>query len=434
MKTVRLSGLIKEKDVLANFTRINIEDASETEVAKKIVEEVKADGDEAILRLIKEIEGHEFSVDELRVSQEEIKDAKKKVSLDYIAAIKDAYGRIFAFHENQLPKEWFIKDKGSTLGQLIRPLKRAGVYAPGGQASYPSSVLMGAIPAIVAKVAEIALCSPPDLEGQINPKTLVAADVCGIKEIYKIGGASAIAAMAYGTRSIKKVDKIVGPGNIYVTAAKKEVIGQVDIDMIAGPSEIVIIADSSANPVYVASDMLAQAEHAQDATAILITDSNDIAEKVKKELDDQLKQILRSKIASDSIRQRGRIFLVDGLDKAVEVANIIAPEHLEIMVEKATNYINQVQNAGAIFVGDFSVEALGDYIAGPNHVLPTMGTARFYSALSVECFIKKPSFLWISKEGFMDMAKSAKTIAEAEGLDAHSRSIAVREEVPPRRF
>ncbi|OGW52978.1 MAG: histidinol dehydrogenase [Nitrospirae bacterium RBG_13_43_8] len=394
---------------------------------REILDDVRNNGDKAVLKYTKAFDS--LATNSLRITPVEISRHAKKAKKDVVQALKISARRIRNFHERQKEKSWSFSEKGNLLGQVIRPLARVGVYVPGGKASYPSTVLMNVIPAQVADVKEIALCVPTP-KGEINPYVMAAIDLLGIQEVYRVGGSQAIGAMAYGTASIKKVDKIVGPGNIYVATAKKMVFGEVDIDMIAGPSEILIIAEDLANPAFIAADLLSQAEHDELASSILITNSGKLADRVSKELDRQLSQLTRKEIARKSVDNYGAIIITRDLKDAVVVSNRIAPEHLEIMTAKPIQFLPMIENAGAIFLGEWTPEALGDYAAGPNHTLPTGGTAKFSSPLGVYDFIKRSSLLSFTKEGFEKLAKTVKTIAVAEGLEAHGKTITVREVSP----
>jgi len=391
---------------------------------KTILDDVKRNSDKAVLKYTKALDS--LTVKRLEISPAEISRHSRKARRDVVQALKISAKRIMTFHEMQKEKSWSFSERENILGQMIRPLERVGVYVPGGKASYPSTVLMNVIPAQVAGVKEVALCVPTP-RGEINPYVMAAIDLLGLREVYRIGGAQAIGAMAYGTATIKKVDKIVGPGNIYVAIAKKMVFGEVDIDMIAGPSEILIIADDSANPKFVAADLLAQAEHDELASSILITNSRRLADTVYKELDRQLSRLRRKDIARKAIDNYGAIIITKNIKDAIELSNFIAPEHLEIMTKKPIELLPLIKNAGAIFLGEWTPETLGDYAAGPNHTLPTGGTARFSSPLGVYDFVKRSSLLRFTKDGFMELAKIVKTIASVEGLEAHGNSITVRE-------
>ncbi|MBS3910028.1 MAG: histidinol dehydrogenase [Actinobacteria bacterium] len=391
---------------------------------RDIIETVARDGDRALFAYTEKFDKIALTTETVRVSAEEFDAAYSLVESEFLGAIKEAKERITAFHKRQKQNSWFTVENGTFLGQLVRPVERAGIYVPGGRAAYPSSVLMNAIPAKVAGVDEIAMVVP----GAIRAEVLVAAAEVGVDEVYKVGGAQAIAALAFGTESIKKVDVIAGPGNIYVTLAKKMVVGSVNIDMLAGPSEVVVVADANAKPSYIAADLLAQAEHDPDASAILITDSKALAQKVVEALTIQLARLERKDIAEKSLAENGRIFLVASREEAIRLSNIIAPEHLELMIDNPLEALGLVRNAGAIFLGAYTPEAVGDYVAGPNHVLPTGGTARFYSPLSVDTFIKKSSVLSFSRQSLGMVADAAVTIANGEGLGAHAKSIEYRME------
>lgn len=399
----------------------------QNETVRRIIEEVRQDGDDALRRMAKEFDRVEVA--ELRVSDEEIQAAYAQVDAEFLAALRQAAANIRAFHEKQKRTSWMdLQPDGSLLGQIIRPLKRVGLYVPGGKAAYPSSVLMNAIPAIVAGVPEIAMVTPPATAGEegINPHILVAAAEAGVREIYRAGGAQAVAALAYGTESIQPVDKIVGPGNIYVALAKRFVFGVVDIDMIAGPTDIVVLADEHADPEYVAADLLAQAEHDEMSPAILVTTSQELAESVRLELWRQLDVLPKKAIAAVSTATRGAILLVDSLDEGVDVVNRLAPEHCELLVQEPFNLLPRIENAGAIFLGAYSTEPVGDYFAGPNHVLPTNGTARFSSPLNVDDFLKKSSVIHYSKEALITNGEMIMTLARNEGLEGHARAVEVR--------
>jgi histidinol dehydrogenase len=420
----------KQKDILTELKRIiNRGETATEEVAvtvKEVVDRVRKEGDPAVLEYTEKFDRVSLSLKDIRVSQDEIKDAYTKVEPKKVDALKLAAQNIRAFHEKQKMSSWVSQEaNGVVLGQLARPIKSAGIYVPGGKACYPSSVLMNVIPAKVAGVEQLVMCSPVP-GGNLNPYILAAADIAGVSEIYKIGGAQAVAAMAYGTATVPKVDKIVGPGNIYVATAKRYVFGQVDIDMIAGPSEILVIADDSAEPVFVASDLLSQAEHDELASSILVTTSRSLAEKVDAEVERLLANLSRKEIARKAIDRFGAIVLVASLQDAAEVSNAIAPEHLELAVEKPFELLALIKNAGAIFLGHYTPESVGDYIAGPNHVLPTGGTARFFSPLSTDSFMKKSSLIFYTKEGLDKVGEAVMQIADVEGLEAHGNTIRVR--------
>lgn len=393
----------------------------------EILADVKERRDAALFEYTKKFDGADISTDNLVVTEEEIREAYETVDPSLVEIIRKALVNIRAYHEKQRRYSWFDSNpNGSMLGQKITPLRRVGVYVPGGKAVYPSSVLMNIVPAKVAGVEEIVMTTPPGKDGKVNPTTLVAAKEAGADVIYKVGGAQAIAALAYGTESIPKVDKIVGPGNIYVALAKKAVYGHVSIDSIAGPSEILIIADDTANPRYVAADLLSQAEHDEMASAILVTTSRRLAEKVSKEAEQFVAQLSRKDILQKSLDNYGYILIAETLDDAIDAANEIASEHLEIVTANAFEVMMKVRNAGAIFIGEYSSEPLGDYFAGPNHVLPTNGTAKFFSPLSVDDFIKKSSIIYYSKDALRPVHEDIIRFAEAEQLTAHANSIRVR--------
>lgn len=394
---------------------------------KTILDDVKINGDNAVLKYTKAFDSPHIKT--IKISFNEISKSALKAETRVVNALKLSAKRIRAFHEKQMEKSWSFYEGKTLLGQIIRPIERVGIYIPGGRASYPSSVLMNVIPAQVAGVKEIAICVPAP-GGEINPHVMAAIKLLGIKEVYRIGGAQAIGAMAYGTRTIRKVDKIVGPGNIYVATAKKLVFGEVAIDMIAGPSEILIIADKSANPAFIAADLLSQAEHDEHASSILITYSEKLADAVNAEITSQLNALKRKDIAKKSLDMYGAIIITKNINEALNLSNSIAPEHLEIMTEKPDRILPMVKNAGAIFLGKWTPEALGDYSAGPNHTLPTSGSSRFFSPLGVYDFIKRTSLLRFSKKGFKNLSETVKTIAEAEGLEAHWKSIGIREYFP----
>lgn len=388
---------------------------------------VRTNKDEALFKYTKDFDKADIDASNIVVTKDEIEEAYTKVDPALVDVIRKSLKNIKEYHEKQKQYSWFdSKPDGTILGQKVTPLARAGVYVPGGKAAYPSSVLMNVVPAKVAGVEQIIMCTPPDHEGKVYPTTLVAANEAGVDVVYKAGGAQAIAAMAYGTESIPKVDKICGPGNIYVALAKKAVFGYVSIDSVAGPSEILVIADETANPRYVAADLLSQAEHDEMASAILITTSSELANKVSAEIDGFLKELSRSEIISKSLDNYGYILLVDDINEAVSVANDIASEHLEIVTKDPFNVMTKIKNAGAIFLGEYSSEPLGDYFAGPNHVLPTNGTAKFFSALSVDDFIKKSSIISYSREALEAIHNDIENFAVAEHLTAHANSIKVR--------
>lgn len=412
------------------FSSRNIESSEEyISIVKSIVEDVKKAGDDSLVKYTAKYDWPDVSRETLKVSNREIEEACDKIDEDTKKLISLAVERVGNYHEKQKQNSWFsTNESGAVLGQIIRPLDIVGIYVPGGKAAYPSSVIMNAIPAKAAGVNKIVMTTPPGKDGNINPVILFAAKASGVDEIYKVGGAQAIAAMAYGTGTVPRVNKIVGPGNIFVALAKKMVYGLVDIDMIAGPSEILIIADASANPVYAAADLLSQAEHDEMAASILITDCESLANQVKEELSKQLDKLSRKVIAEKSLRDYGYIIVAEDLDQAVELSNLIAPEHLELCIKEPSSYLGRIKNAGAIFIGNFSPEPLGDYLAGPSHVLPTSGTARFSSPLSVDQFIKKSSLIWFDKNSLKTLGEDVIKFAGLEGLDAHANSIRVRME------
>ncbi|MBI3592596.1 MAG: histidinol dehydrogenase [Nitrospirae bacterium] len=389
---------------------------------KNILADVKKKGDKAVEKYTSRFDKHDLP---LKVKVSEIRKFAKKADKKVVSALEISANRIRDFHVRQKETSWSYKKEGELLGQIIRPIERAGVYVPGGKASYPSTVLMNVIPAQAAGVKEIALCVPtPD--GETNPYVMAAIELLGVKEVYRIGGAQAIGAMAYGTEGMRKVDKIVGPGNIYVAMAKKLVFGEVDIDMIAGPSEILIIADNTANPAFVAADILSQAEHDELASSILATDSENLANSVVLELNKQLGMLKRKDTARRSLRRFGAIILRRNITEAVETANEIAPEHLEIMTKAPGDYLDAIKNAGAVFLGQWTPEPLGDYSAGPNHTLPTGGTARFSSPLGVYDFIKRMSLLQFDRKRFMLISDTVEAIADIEGLEAHANTVRIR--------
>lgn len=427
MRTVRLT---KEstKDILENLLKRSPNNYGKFEAAvADILANVKEKGDEALFSYTKEFDKVEVTPETIRVTEEEIEEAYKAVDASLLEVIRKALVNIRSYHEKQRQNSWFTStENGTMLGQKVTPLNRVGVYVPGGKAVYPSSVLMNIVPAKVAGVPHIVMTTPPGKDGKVNPSTLVAAKEAGADEIYKVGGAQAIGALAYGTASIPKVDKIVGPGNIFVALAKKAVYGHVSIDSIAGPSEILVLADETANAHYVAADLLSQAEHDEMASAILITTSTELAQNVEKEIEGYLKVLSRKEIIEKSLENFGYILIAEDMDEAIEAANEIASEHMEIVTKNAFEVMMKVRNAGAIFIGEYSSEPLGDYFAGPNHVLPTNGTAKFFSALSVDDFIKKSSIVYYSRSALQEIHKDIIQFASSEQLTAHANSIAVR--------
>ncbi|MGV3025362.1 histidinol dehydrogenase [Clostridium thermobutyricum] len=405
--------------------RSSKEDLDKLKIVKNILKDIKNNGDKALLEYTNKFDSKEIK--DIRVSKEEIEKAYLKVEKEFIENIKEAKKNIEEYHKMQKQQGYILKkENGVFMGQRVIPLESIGVYVPGGTAAYPSSVLMNVIPAKVAGVKEITMITPPLKNGEVNPYILVTANILEIDKIYKIGGAQGIGALAYGTESINKVHKIVGPGNIYVALAKKEVFGEVDIDMIAGPSEILIIADDKANPKYIAADLMSQAEHDILASSILLTTSENIIEEVKKELEIQVEKLERKKIIKESLNNFGKAILCNTLDECFEISNFIAPEHLELLLDNPMNYLEFIKNAGSVFLGEYSPEPVGDYFGGTNHVLPTSGTAKFFSPLSVGSFIKKSSFLYYTKEALKEDGEKIINIANKEGLTAHANSIKVR--------
>ncbi len=397
------------------------------QTVSEIVNNVKENGDKAVFEYTEKFDHFALNSGNIRVTEEEIKEAYREIPEDLIEVYRHSAANIRTFHEKQL-RQSFIETRpdGSILGQRITPIEKAGVYVPGGKAAYPSSVLMNVIPAKVAGVPKIVMTTPCNKEGKVNAGTLVAADIAGVDEIYKVGGAQAIAALAFGTESVPKVDKITGPGNIFVALAKKAVYGHVSIDSVAGPSEILVLADETANPRYVAADLLSQAEHDELASAILITTSKDLAEKVSKEVDGFTETLERREIILKSLSNYGYILVAENMEDAIAAANDIASEHLEILTKNPYETMTKIKNAGAIFMGEYSSEPLGDYFAGPNHILPTNGTARFFSPLSVDDFIKKTSLISFSKDALEKVHTEIEAFAKSEGLTAHANSIKVR--------
>lgn len=416
------------KDILSNLLKRSPNSYGEYEGrVSAIIDDIKSRRDEAVFEYTKKFDGYDLNADNIIVTEDEIKAAYEEIDDGLVEIIRKALVNIRNYHAKQKRNSWFdATPDGTILGQKITPLARVGVYVPGGKAAYPSSVLMNVVPAKVAGVDEIIMCTPPGKDGKIYCGTLVAAKEAGVDVIYKVGGAQAIAAMAYGTESVPKVDKIVGPGNIYVALAKKAVYGQVGIDSIAGPSEIMVLADESANPRFVAADLLSQAEHDELASAILVTTSRELAEKVSEETEGFLRELSRRQIIEKSLENYGYILLAKDMDEAVAVVNEIASEHLELVTKDPFQTMTKIRNAGAIFLGEYSSEPLGDYFAGPNHVLPTNGTAKFFSPLEVDDFIKKSSIISYSREALGAIHTDIEKFAQAEGLTAHANSIKVR--------
>lgn len=415
------------KDILQNLLKRSPNNYGEFEDrVNAIIEEVRNNRDQAVFNYTKQFDGADINAGNILVTEEEIAEAYEQVDTTLLAVIRKSLVNIKKYHEKQVQNSWFTTEDGIILGQKVTALATVGVYVPGGKAVYPSSVLMNVLPAKVAGVDRIVMCTPPGKDGKVYPSTLVAAKEAGVDEIYKVGGAQAIAAMAFGTESVPKVDKIVGPGNIYVALAKKAVFGYVSIDSIAGPSEILVLADETANPRYVAADLLSQAEHDEMASAILITTSPKLAEEVSAEIDQFVAELSRKDIIQKSLDNYGYILVADNMEEAIDTVNAIASEHMEIVTADPFHVMTKIRNAGAIFIGEYSSEPLGDYFAGPNHVLPTNGTAKFFSALSVDDFIKKSSIISYSREALEKVHKDIEQFAECEKLTAHANSIRVR--------
>lgn len=426
MRILKLTTDTK-KDILQNLLKRSPNNYTEFEDrVNEIIENVRTRKDAAVFDYTRQFDHAEITKDNVLVTEEEIREAYEQVDASLLAVIRKALVNIKKYHEKQVQNSWFTTEDGIILGQKVTPLETVGVYVPGGKAVYPSSLLMNVLPAKIAGVSRIIMCTPPENNGKVYPSTLVAAKEAGVDEIYKAGGAQAIAAMAFGTESIPKVDKIVGPGNIYVALAKKAVFGYVGIDSIAGPSEILVIADETANPRFVAADLLSQAEHDEMASAILITTSQSLAEQVSAETDKFIQKLSRKAIIQKSLDNYGYILVADTMDEAIATANEIASEHLEIVTADPFHVMTKIKNAGAIFIGTYSSEPLGDYFAGPNHVLPTNGTAKFFSALSVDDFIKKSSIISYSREALEKVHEDIEQFAECEQLTAHANSIRVR--------
>ncbi len=414
-------GSIDSKEIFARFSPTQ----SVEGVVSQIIDNVKNNGDKALLEYALKFDKVELK--SLEVTQEEIEEAYQRVDKEFVEILTQAGENIRQFHSKQLKQGFKIeKENGVIIGQKVMPIERAGLYVPGGTATYPSTVLMDSIPAKIAGVKEMVMVTPPAKDGGVNPAILVAARVAGVDRIFKVGGAQAIAALAYGTESIPRVDKIVGPGNAYVAEAKKQVFGMVDIDMIAGPSEILVVADKNNNPEHIAADLLSQAEHDKMASSVLVTDSMEFAEAVSSALERQIPELSRSEIARASIDNNGKIIVADNVDKAIDIANEIAPEHLELCLDNPMDYLDKIKHAGSIFLGKYCPEALGDYFAGPNHTLPTSGTARFSSPLSVDDFVKKSQFTYYTKEALSLVANKIDYFARKEGLDGHGKSVTKR--------
>ena len=427
MRTLKLTEET-QSELLGNLLNRNPGSYTEYEnIVNDIIDNVRKNGDKAVFEYTLKFDKSELSASNIRVTEDEIKAAYKELDPKFVEVMKKSAENIRVFHEKQKRNSWIdTREDGSILGQRILPIEISGVYVPGGKAAYPSSVLMNVVPAKVAGVERIVMCTPPGKDGKVNAGTLVAADIAGVTEVYKVGGAQAIAAMAFGTESIPKVDKITGPGNIFVALAKKACFGHVSIDSIAGPSEILVVADETANARYVAADLLSQAEHDELASAILVTTSEKLANDVSAEIEGFLKELSRTDIIKKSLDNYGYIFIADDMDAAVDAANAIASEHLEIITKDPYEVMTKIKNAGAIFLGAYSSEPLGDYFAGPNHILPTNRTARFFSPLNVDDFMKKTSIISYSRDALSKVHEDIELFAKEEGLTAHANSIAVR--------
>ncbi|WP_026518917.1 histidinol dehydrogenase [Butyrivibrio sp. FCS006] len=427
MRTLKLTEETK-KELLGNLLNRNPGSYGEyEETVNGIITDIRNNGDKALFEYTEKFDKCVIDANSIKITRQEIEEAYKALDPEFVEVMKRSAENIRAFHEKQKRNTWIdTKEDGSILGQRILPIEISGVYVPGGKAAYPSSVLMNVVPAKVAGVERIVMCTPPGKDGKVNPGTLVAADIAGVTEAYKVGGAQAIAAMAFGTESVPKVDKITGPGNIFVALAKKACFGHVSIDSIAGPSEILVLADESANARYVAADLLSQAEHDEMASAILITTSQELADNVSKEIDGFLQTLSRADIIKKSLDNYGYIFVAENMEDAIEAANAVASEHLEIITVNPYETMTKIRNAGAIFLGDYSSEPLGDYYAGPNHILPTNRTARFFSPLSVDDFVKKTSIISYSRAALEKVHDDIELFAKQEGLTAHANSIAVR--------
>ena len=411
---------VKREEIFARVA----EKVDVSDIVSGIVDNVRQNGDKAVLEYCEKFDG--VKLESLEVTKEEIDEAVGLVEPKFLEILSAAAANIREFHEKQVRTGFSIEKDGIVTGQKITPIEKVGLYVPGGTAAYPSTVLMDSIPAKIAGVKEMCIVTPPDKSGKVNPVILAAAKIAGVDRIFKVGGAQAVAALAYGTESIPKVDKIVGPGNAFVAEAKRQVFGMVAIDMIAGPSEILVVSDSKSDPDFVAADLLSQAEHDKNASAVLVTDSEAFAEKVSDALERQIPKLLRSEIARASIDKNGKIIVAADLKEAIEVSNEIAPEHLELCVDEPFKYLDLVKNAGSVFMGRYCPEALGDYYAGPNHTLPTSGTAKFSSPLSVDDFIKKTQFTYYTKEALKEVANDVAFFAEKEGLTAHAKSATIR--------
>ena len=420
IKTYRYGDITKDEIFARTESATNVE-----AVVTDIIENVKRDKDAALIRYCEKFDG--VKLENIEVSREEILEAVASVDERFIEILKKASESIYEFHSRQVRNSFLINEKdGVIIGQKVIPIEKVGLYVPGGTAAYPSSVLMNAVPAKIAGCPQIVMVTPPSKNGKVNPHILAAAYVAGVDRVFKVGGAQAVAALAYGTETIPQVDKIVGPGNAFVAEAKKQVFGKVSIDMIAGPSEILVIADGTCNPKYVAADLLSQAEHDRMASAVLVTDSEKLAVAVSEQLEIQIPMLQRAEIARTSIDNNGKIIITSSINEAVEVANSIAPEHLEICVDEPFMYLDKIKNAGSIFMGKYCPEALGDYMAGPNHTLPTSGTARFSSPLSVDDFVKKTQFSYFTKDALGRVCRDVEYFANKEGLGAHAKSAVIR--------
>ena len=414
-------GKIKEEEIFARNEPV----AEVGGIVSEIINNVKANGDKALSEYLEKFD--KVKLTDFKVSEEEITSALNKVELEFLEILKEAESNIRAFHEKQVRQGFMMTAKnGVILGQRVVPIEKVGIYVPGGTAAYPSTVLMDAVPAKIAGVSEIIMVTPPNKTGEINPYILAAAKIAGVTAIYKLGGAQAVAALAYGTESVPKVDKIVGPGNAFVAEAKKQIFGQVGIDMIAGPSEVLVLADGKSNPKFVAADLLSQAEHDKNAACVLITESEKLAKEVQKEIENQLACLLREEIARVSIDNNGKIIICKDLLQGIDIANRIAPEHMEVCVDEPFNYLGLIKNAGSVFLGRYNAEPTGDYFAGPNHTLPTSGTARFYSPLSVEDFVKNIQYSYYTEEALKADYKKISYFANKEGLTAHARAVDIR--------
>ena len=423
--TVKANGKDEYEFIKSLKERSNSGAKDVSDIVSDIIDNVKNNGDKAVYDYTVKFDGK--APDKVEISEEEIDKLIKSCDIDYIETLKKAVANIEDFHKRQIQQSWLTtKDNGVIMGQRVRGLERVGLYVPGGTAAYPSSVLMNAIPAKLAGCKEIVMTTPPSKDGKPNPDIIAAAKLAGVDRIFLMGGAQAVAALSYGTEQVPKVDKIVGPGNIFVATAKKLLYGVVDIDMIAGPSEILIVADKTADPKFLAADLMSQAEHDRLASSILLTDCESLADEVKKELKTQCEELERKDIIKDSLKNYGAIIICSDMTQAVDFANELAPEHLEVCCENPMEYIGKLDNAGSVFLGNYSPEPLGDYFAGPNHVLPTSGTARFFSPLSVDSFVKKSSFIYYTEDALKEQSEDIVRFAEVEGLTAHANSIKVR--------